>query len=50
MNEYIEGVKEKYMQYCKTLSVFAVFRTYPADDGAAHVEYLNGSFHYVSCE
>jgi hypothetical protein len=36
--------------YCLRLGVRPKFRTSPADDGAAHIEFDGQFYHYVSCE
>lgn len=44
------ALRQKFERHCSSLSVPAIFRTSPADDGAAHVEYNGEAYHYVSTE
>lgn len=44
------ALRQKFELYCSFLEVHAIFRTSPADDGSAHVEYNGEAYHYVSTE
>ena len=44
------ALSQKFECYCSSLNGPVIFRTSPADDGAAHVEYNGTAYHYVSTE
>ncbi len=50
METALLAIRESFETYCSRLGVRPIFRTYPADDGAAHVEFDGHFYHYVSCE
>lgn len=50
MNVHLFALRQKFERYCSSLGAPAIFRTSPADDGAAHVEYNGETYHYVSTE
>jgi hypothetical protein len=50
MNAVLLALSQKFELYCSCLNASAIFRTSPADHGAAHVEYIGAAYHYVSTE
>lgn len=50
MSDPLLALRQKFERYCSSLGVPAIYRTSPADDGAAHVEYNGEAYHYVSTE
>jgi hypothetical protein len=50
METALLAIRGPFEKYCTQLGVRPIFRTYPADDGAAHVEFDGCFYHYVSCE
>jgi hypothetical protein len=50
METALLAIRGQFETYCSRLGVRPIFRTDPADDGAAHVEFDGHFYHYVSCE
>lgn len=50
METALLAIRGPFETYCSRLGVRPIFRTCPADDGAAHVEFDGHFYHYVSCE
>jgi hypothetical protein len=49
METALLAIRGPFEKYCSQLGVRPIFRTNPADDGAAHVEFDGHFYHYVSC-